>query len=162
MTAPLFRPYRSTDRDAVLAVCVAAFEPIHAGFRRELGPELFDLWYSDWQADYAAIFDGHDPGDTSNRLHVMTVDDEIVAFVFASVDAKRRGEIGLNAVAPAWQGRGFGKVLYDHALADMKLRGAVAATVGTGGDEAHGAARAAYRSAGFERTIPSVYLFKLL
>jgi GNAT superfamily N-acetyltransferase len=162
MIAPVFRRYAVSDRDAVLAICIAAFEPIHDGFRVELGADLFDLWYSDWRLEYAKTLDNHDVENAANRLHVMIIEGEIVGFVFAAVDAKGRGEIGLNAVAPVWQGKGLGHALYEHALADLKQRGALAVCVGTGGDAAHAAARSAYRRTGFERAIPSVYLFRKL
>lgn len=162
MIEPVFRSYRASDRDAVLAICIAAFDPIHAAFHDELGADLFNLWYADWKSEYAAIFDSHDAEHPSNRLHVMSVDGDIVGFVFASVDLKGRGEIGLNAVAPAWQGKGLGQALYEHALTDLKQRGALAVCVGTGGDAAHTAARSAYGRVGFDRAIPAVHLFRML
>jgi GNAT superfamily N-acetyltransferase len=72
------------------------------------------------------------------------------------------GEIGLNAVDPAWQGRGIGRAMVGFALDRLRDRGAVAAYVGTGGDAAHGPARAVYRAAGFDRAIPSVHLYRRL
>ncbi|MGE6761629.1 GNAT family N-acetyltransferase [Corallococcus interemptor] len=72
------------------------------------------------------------------------------------------GEIGLNAVHPAHAGHGVGTRLYEYALGHMKRAGARVATVATGGDASHAAARRAYEKAGFHAAIPSVWLCRLL
>jgi ribosomal protein S18 acetylase RimI-like enzyme len=87
----------------------------------------------------------------------------IVAFVFTIYDSERKiGEIGLNAVDPARHGQGIGKRMCEFALEELKGRGAEIAYVGTGADETHAPARAAYRAAGFDKTIPSLHLFRKL
>lgn len=72
------------------------------------------------------------------------------------------GEIGLNAVLPAAQGRGIAQMLYSAALDRMRGQGMRVATVGTGGDVSHAPARAAYGRAGFLAAVPSLYLYRLL
>ena len=72
------------------------------------------------------------------------------------------GEIGLNAVDPRHAGRGVGTAMYEFALACMKQAGMRAATVATGGDPSHAPARRAYRKAGFDLEIPSVWMCKKL
>ncbi len=57
----------------------------------------------------------------------------------------------------AW---GLGEKLYAFALRRMKEAGMKVATVGTGGDEAHGPARRAYEKVGFAAAVPSLYLYK--
>lgn len=160
-----FRPFAREDRDAVLALCIAAFEPIHHGFAEVLGPELFAQHYPDWRGDYARQIAAWPPSDPRERVHVATrgAGDEIVAFGLTRLEqAGGAGEIGLNAVSPAWQGQGIGRLLYRFLLDDLARRGARSAFVGTGGDSAHEPARRAYRAAGFDRAIASVHLFRTL
>jgi len=160
---PVIRPYAEADHAATLAICVAAFAPVHAGFARVLGLHAFALQYADWRERYAATLADIPKADTNTRVFVAELDGAIAGFVFAVLDAQRKtGEIGLNAVAPAFQRRGIGKAMYEFALDDLKRRGAEIAYVGTGGDDAHAPARAAYRALGFDREIPSLHLFKVL
>ncbi len=159
----LIRPYAEADYAATLDVCVAAFAPIHEGFARALGPRLFDLQYADWKERYAATLGDIPRADANTIVFVAVEDSAIVGFVFAVLDpARRTGEIGLNAVAPDRQRRGIGEAMYAFALDDLKRRGAEIAYVGTGGDDAHAPARAAYRALGFDKTILSLHLFKVL
>jgi ribosomal protein S18 acetylase RimI-like enzyme len=160
---PVIRPYAEADYAATLKVCVAAFAPIHAGFAQALGLHAFALQYADWRERYAATLSDIPKADANTKVFVAEMDGVLVGFVFAILDAQRKtGEIGLNAVAPAFQRRGIGRALYAYALDDLKQRGAEIAYVGTGGDDAHAPARAAYRALGFDRAIPSLHLFKVL
>jgi len=157
------RPYAPADRDAALALCIAAFTPIHEGFRAALGEAIFALHYPDWQGGYARMFDALAEDDGRTEAFVAETDGAIAGFVFAILDAATKtGEIGLNAVAPARQRQGIGRLMYDHALARLKQRGAEIAYVGTGGDAAHAPARAAYEALGFDRVIPAVHYYRAL
>lgn len=157
------RPYRPADRDTALTICIAAFTPIHEGFREALGETIFALHYPDWQGGYARMFEALAEDDGRTEAFVAEADGEITGFVFAILDAATKtGEIGLNAVAPGQQRRGIGRVLYAHALARLKERGAEIAYVGTGGDEAHAPARRAYEAMGFDRVIPAVHYYRAL
>jgi hypothetical protein len=44
------RGYTSADWQTVRSICLEAFQPIHEGFARALGTELFSLVYPDWKA----------------------------------------------------------------------------------------------------------------
>ncbi|WP_437957583.1 GNAT family N-acetyltransferase [Sorangium sp. So ce119] len=70
--------------------------------------------------------------------------------------------IGLNAVDPAHAGKGIGTAMYEFALARMRQSGMKVATVATGGDPSHAPARRAYRKAGFDVEIPSVWMCRKL
>ncbi len=72
------------------------------------------------------------------------------------------GEIGLNAIRPDSTGIGLGTEMYEFALERMRESGMKVATVATGGDPSHEPARSAYRKAGFNTEIPSVWMCKLL
>lgn len=94
---------------------------------------------------------------------MAVTDGEVAGFVAVKVDAETRvGEIGLNAVHPTHAGHGIGTALYEHALEHMKRGGARVATVATGGDASHAAARRAYEKVGFNKAVPSVWLCRLL
>lgn len=157
------RACQPADRAAALALCIDAFTPIHDGFRAALGETIFALQYPDWRGGYARTFDALAEDDKRTEVFVAEVDGEIAGFVFAVLDAEHKtGEIGLNAVAPARQGRGIGRLMYEHALARLKERGAEIAYVGTGGDAAHEPARRAYEALGFDRVIPAVHYYREL
>ena len=68
---------------------------------------------------------------------------------------KLLGEIGLNAVSPGEQGKGYGRQMYEFALQRMREKGIKLVGVSTGGDESHIPARKAYESVGFVR-LPTV------
>jgi GNAT superfamily N-acetyltransferase len=157
------RPYEPADRNAALALCIAAFTPIHEGFRAALGEKIFALQYPDWQGGYARMFDALAEDDGRTEVFVADEEDVIAGFVFAVLDSEHStGELGLNAVAPAQQGRGIGRQLYEFALARLKERGAEIAYVGTGGDAAHEPARRAYAALGFDRAIPAIHFYREL
>ena len=131
------RPYRETDRTRALEVCIAAFTPIHEGFRAALGERIFELQYGDWTEQYAQTFDSLLQDAESTEVYVAEEKGNIVGFVFTILRAeKMTGEIGLNAVDPQFQRQGIGKAMYDFALERLRARGAKIAYVGTGGDAA--------------------------
>ena len=159
----VIRPYRKADRARVLEICIAAFEPIHNGFREALGSRVFKLQYQDWREQYAATLRKISTRDPVRKVHVVELDGAVAGFIFTVMDAKRKtGEIGLNAVDPRVQGRGIGRAMYEFALKDLKERGAAIACVGTGGDAAHAPARRAYQAIGFDKALPGLHLFKVL
>jgi ribosomal protein S18 acetylase RimI-like enzyme len=158
-----FRPFEKKDYERVLKICIDAFTPHHALFEKTLGSEIFKYQYQNWKEEYADYLGKFPSSDLSAKIYVAEEDAEIVGFVVTSVDIKRKvGEIGLNAVDPAHQGRGIGKAMYAFALDDLKKRGAKVAYVGTGADAAHAPARAAYRAVGFDKAIPSLHYFRSL
>ena len=159
----VFRPYTEADYARVFDVCIAAFEPIHEGFEQALGSRVFEVQYRDWREQYADTLSKISQADTDRRVYVAEADGVVTAFIFTFVDARRKtGEIGLNGVDPQWQGKGIGRAMYEFALKDLRERGAEIACVGTGGDEAHERARAAYASVGFDKAISGMFLFKVL
>jgi ribosomal protein S18 acetylase RimI-like enzyme len=156
------RLFELRDFDRVHKICVAAFTSVHEGFERALGSEMFAREYPGWQARYAddirRLVD-----DPDTQLHVIEDADAIVGFVTTRIDAARKvGELGLNGVDPAQQGKGIGKEMYAFALRNLKERGADYVYVGTGADDAHAPARAAYEAVGFDRSIPVIYYYRKL
>ena len=159
------RVARSDDAPRLQAIRAAAFAPVFASFRSILGDEIYELAQRrDDEAQeglLASLLDGS--AGPSWTLHVAEAGGEIVGFVATRVDAETCvGEIGLNAVDPAHAGKGLGTAMYELALARLKDAGMKIATVGTGGDASHEAARRAYRKVGFDVGIPSVWMFRKL
>lgn len=66
------------------------------------------------------------------------------------------GEIGYNGVHPDFRGRGIGTELVRRALEQIRAAGMRIATVATGLNEGHAAARAVYEKLGFEPIFKSV------
>lgn len=88
---------------------------------------------------------------------------EIAGFVSFTTDAEKQiGEIGLNAVHPDHVGMGIGTKLFEYVLERMRERGVAVATVSTGGDPSHAAARRAYEKAGFGPAIPAMHFYRRL
>jgi predicted N-acetyltransferase YhbS len=157
------RPFRPGDLPALHAVREAAFAPVFAGLRARLGPEIAPVALAAAEDEQAALLDRICADGSDAAVLVAEADGTVVGFVAFSVDAASRvGEIGLNAVRPDRAGRGLGTGLYAAALAAMRARGAVVATVSTGGDAAHAPARRAYEKAGFGPSIPSLHLYRTL
>jgi ribosomal protein S18 acetylase RimI-like enzyme len=157
------RPFARGDYHRVLHICVSAFTPIHEGFEKALGPEIFARQYDGWKDRYADDLIRLTNAGPQTQVHVAEREGVVVGFVTTTMEEKTRvGEIGLNAVLPAHQGKGAGKAMYAFALDALKARGAEVAYVGTGADAAHAPARAAYEAMGFDKSIPSVHYFRKL
>lgn len=157
------RPVEASDEGALEEIRRTAFEPVFASFRALLGDEIYELAQAKEDAAQADLLRSLIAPGSGWDVFVAEVDGNVVGFVSVKVDAATRvGEIGLNAVHPSRAGHGIGTALYEHALEHMRRAGARVATVATGGDPSHAAARRAYEKVGFDRAIPSVWLCRLL
>lgn len=158
-----FRPFEKRDYERVLAICVDAFTPHHSLFEKTLGSDVFRYQYQDWREQYADYLDKLPDSDSAAKTYVAEQEGKVVGFMITTLDEKRKiGEICLNAVDPAHQGKGIGKAMYAFALDDFRTRGAKVAYVSTGADSAHASARAAYEAVGFDKSIPSIHYFRAL
>jgi ribosomal protein S18 acetylase RimI-like enzyme len=165
VTAPghNIRPFEPADLSALQCIRQAAFEPVFRSFRDIVGEQIAVHAFIHADAEQAKLLDDICAADSSHRVLVVTIGDEIVGFVSFTIDATNQiGEIGLNAVHPEHAGRGIGTAMYEHVLERMRELGMAVATVGTGGDPSHAPARRAYEKAGFGPAIPSVFLYKRL
>ena len=154
------RPARPEDAERCAALAVAAWERIHDSYRTILGAALHDFLFPTWQGDKAAAATAV-VREHPERALVATVPEGVVGFVTFRLDAEREvGEIGNNAVDPAWQGRGIAVAMYRAVLERMRGAGMCAAKVTTGWDEGHAPARAAYTRAGFRLGLPSVTYYQ--
>ena len=156
------RGYTSTDWQAVRDICLEAFTPIHDGFARVLGTELFSLVYPDWKASNESYLRSLCETDERQRVLVAELDGAVVGFIhYEFRREKASGKLGLNAVDPSHQGSGIAAQMYARVFEILRAEGIKFAQVGTGGDEAHIPARRAYEKSGFT-PIPVVHYFKKL
>jgi len=98
-----------------------------------------------------------------DHLLVSEVDGQIAGFIAYGTSAARRvGTIHYNGVAPEFRGRGVGTRQVEHVLGLFREAGMEIATVGTGLNEGHAAARRVYEKCGFERVMDyTMYAQKL-
>jgi GNAT superfamily N-acetyltransferase len=158
-----FRPARPEDASRLQAIRAAAFAPVFASFRSILGDEIYDVAQRRDDEAHDGVLASLLATDSGWTVYVAQHGSELVGFVSVRLDLEKYvGEIGLNAVDPARAGKGIGTALYEFALARMKEAGIKVATVGTGGDPSHAPARRAYQKVGFEREIPSVWMYRRL
>ncbi len=89
-------------------------------------------------------------GQQEVRAVKAVVDGKFAGFLSYRIDAAHRlGEIGYNAVVPAFGGRNLGRRMLDAALEALRSAGVEQVEVTTGLDDGHGPARAVYEGAGF-------------
>ena len=141
----------------------AAFAPVFASFRAILGDEIYELAQQREDEDQARILAELAADNSAWILYAASEGQTVVGFISILLNKETRvGEIGLNAVHPNHAGRGIGTAMYQHAIERMKEAGMQVATVATGGDPSHAPARSAYRKAGFDVEIPSVWMCRRL
>jgi ribosomal protein S18 acetylase RimI-like enzyme len=157
------RRARPEDEIRLQAIRRAAFAPVFASFRSILGDEIYELAQRREDEAQEGLLTSLMAPDSGWTVYAAECGDEVVGFVAVRLDPKTHvGEIGLNAVDPAQAGRGVGTAMYEFAVARMEEAGMRVATVATGGDPSHTPARRAYRKAGFDVEIPSVWMCRKL
>jgi GNAT superfamily N-acetyltransferase len=158
-----FRSARPEDTSRLQAIRAAAFAPVFASFRSMLGDEIYEVAQRGDDEAHDGVLTSLMAADSGWTVYVAQRGAELVGFVSVRLDLEKCvGEIGLNAVDPAHASKGIGTALYEFALARMKEAGMKVATVGTGGDPSHAPARRAYEKVGFDREIPSVWMYRSL
>ena len=151
------------DLPSLEAIRIDAFKPVFESFRKILGEEIYELAQKKEDEQQHQILASMFDEDSNWNIFVAELNDEIIGFICAQLNLDTLvGEIGLNAISPMHSGKGFGTQMYNFVLDMMKARGIKVATVSTGADKSHEAARSAYKKAGFNVTIPSVWMCQLL
>jgi len=168
MNALIVRPLQPGDVEAIVAIAVAAWRPIYAYYRQEMGDDLFSAACPHWPEEKArqvraACDPASDPQASRAQVGVAELDGRPVGFVTFYADERSGiGEIGNNAVHPDLQGQGIGPLMYQYAFQHLRGRGMRYVKVGTGGDPAHAPARRAYEKAGFTIRLPGVEYYREL
>jgi len=156
------RKYLPGDLERICAVAVAAWRAIHEAWRRELPADLYEMLHGGWEARKTSAIRRF-CGGHGDWVRVAVREGQVVGFITFTLDRQRQtGEIGNNAVDPAYQGQGIGQRMYAQVLAIFEAEGMTYATVKTGGDPGHAPARRAYEKAGFDIACPTVRYYRRL
>ncbi|WP_026119198.1 GNAT family N-acetyltransferase [Nocardiopsis ganjiahuensis] len=148
------------DHEAVVALALRAWEPVHASMAKVMGAEIYALTVGDWRLTQAR--DVRADLDAEEVRAWVAVTDRIAGFATVRLDhGERVGELHMLAVDPDQQERGVGSALIEAAEGFMREEGMRVALVSTGGDPGHAPARVAYESAGYT-AMPAVNYFKAL
>jgi ribosomal protein S18 acetylase RimI-like enzyme len=150
------------DVDAIVAIAVAAWEPIYRYYRQEMGESLFQTAFPDWRAEKARQVETACRPGARARVCVAEQEGEVVGFATYYANGSGVGEIGNNAVRPDRQGQGIGPQMYAYVFGQLRESGMCYVKVSTGSDPAHAPARGAYRKAGFEIALPEVEYYRAL
>lgn len=151
------------DFTALDDIRAAAFAPVFASFRSLVGSAIADVAFRHAERDQQDHLRGLLVPGTGRQVLVAVANGTACGFCALTWKIETSiGEIGLNAVHPAAQRQGIAARLYAAAIERMRAEGMRVATVGTGGDDSHAPARAAYASAGFTAAVPSCFLYRAL
>lgn len=156
------REFAEDDLDAIVALSLRAWEPVHASLQAVLGDEVFLRLHPDWRADQAETVRSM---CTNSELdaYVAVANGRPVGFVAVTLNAfdKPMGGIEIIGVDPDYQRRGIGERLTEFAFNHLRSRGMDIVVVETGGDPGHAPARALYEETGFT-LLPIARYFRLL
>lgn len=155
------REYKTADKPALIDLALRAWEPVFAGLKTSLTPEVHALFVPDWKAQQI------------QSVNLVCDDEEIEVIVaelegtivgYSSIKSHPDdaiGEVYMIAVDPDYQQQGIGRRLIDESIAIIKRNGYPLAMIETGGDPGHAPARATYESMGFEKWPVARYLKKI-
>jgi ribosomal protein S18 acetylase RimI-like enzyme len=152
--SPSIRLVTQADIQAVERLSLAAWQPNFETFERILGSDIYHSIWPQWRKSQREAVEDicrkSLTGEDDVTTWVAVVAGEVAGFTAVKLNRPdRSGEIEFLAVSPTHQGQGIGTALSRHAIRFMTTEGIRLAVVGTGGDEAHAAARKAYERAGF-------------
>ena len=153
-------PAKPEHLEAAAEIAVAAWTPIREIFRRELGDDIYEGFFNDWQAEKRRAVTQE---LTGGHGYVVLLEGRVAGFISFRVDGGgRTATIGTNAVAADCRGLGLGPYMYKFVQEELRRMGVEFVKVTTGGDEGHAPARRAYQKTGFENFLPSVCYYKKL
>jgi ribosomal protein S18 acetylase RimI-like enzyme len=145
----------------VVALSLAAWEPVFRSFEEVLGSRIYSHIYPDWQRSQAEVVEKY-LRDEETTTWIAEVEGKVAGFIsYELKPEKETGEVMLLAVHPGYQNRGIGTQLNWFVLERMREEGMKLAVVGTGGDPGHAPARRSYEKAGYT-PLPLVRYYKAL
>ena len=155
-----FVPAKEEHIDAACDIAIKAWTPIREVFRRDLGDELYEPFFTNWQKIKR---EATRKQLSSGRGYVALLDGKVIGFISYTANTQAKtGEICGNAVDFPFRGMGIGPKMYEFVFSKMREEGLLFAQVNTGLDDGHAPARRAYEKAGFEKNLPSVMYYKKL
>ncbi len=154
------RPYVSSDREAVVALSLRAWEPVFLSIKEALDPTLYQHFFPDWRESQQESVE-EVLADANMHVWVAEEDGQIAGFTAVAIRSAETGEIYMIAVDPSFQGRRLGSQLTRHSTDWMREQGVPVAMVETGADPGHAQARRTYERNGFKQW-PAARYFKLL
>jgi ribosomal protein S18 acetylase RimI-like enzyme len=156
----IIRPFDESDIGEIVQLSLLAWEPVFNSFRQILGEKIYTILYPYWRESQKEGVETICKDTDKNHTMVAEHDGRVVGYLAYQLNPeKKRGEVFLLAVHPAYQNDGIGTQLNVTALQKMKEAGMELAVVETGGDESHAPARKSYEKAGYT-ALPLVRYFK--
>jgi len=154
-----FRKPVPNDLPILEQIRLRAFAPIFESFRSILGDTIYEAAQKSEDEQQERILAKMFEEQSQWLLYVAESGNKIVGFISLRLNQETRvGEIGLNAVDPAYSRKGIGTRMYQYGVSKMRESGMQVVVVATGGDSSHAAARRAYQKAGFNVSIPSLWM----
>ena len=148
---------KKSDAARVGEIAKLAWRDIFAGFKVQLGDEIYNTVYQEDPLEKKAqyVLNSLEGGN----CFVAEYEGEVVGFATFVINGKV-GSLSNNAVA--LRGHGIAGMLHERVFEHFKSSGCTVACVTTGLDEAHAPARRAYEKDGFTNSIESVVYYKTL
>ena len=146
------RPFANDDRDVVLAVTEAAWEPVFAITETQVpGFVLGNFFPNGWMprqlADVADLLEKEPV-----NFFVAEIGGAIAGFVGIRLHPEdRMGEVYIIAVSPKFQRRGVARALIAHSEDIVRASGLKMMMIETIGDEGHRPARKSYEGMNYVR-----------
>ena len=162
----VLRRATAADLPAIDHLTAIAYAPIQESFVAMLGADLYEAVQAErgqtWQQrktqQNRRLFAEHPE-------QVWVLDD--TGWVFGYVTfwlfpERSYGHLDNSAVDPSCRGEGWARFMYVHVLEHFRSLGLQYAHVDTGLDDAHISARRVYEAVGFDRSVPTVDLWRRL
>jgi len=162
----VLRYAREDDLPAIDELTAVCYAPIQASFVAMVG----DACYETVQRDPGLTWDERKAqqnrrlfAEHPDWLWVLEDEGEVFGFVsFWLIPDRSYGHLDNNGVRPERAGQGWATFMYRHVLDRFRAEGLRFAHVDTGLDDAHIPARRAYEAVGFDRSVPTVDLWRAL
>ena len=162
----VLRHATEADLPAIDHLTAIGYEPIQESFVAMLGADLYETVQANpgqtWEQRKAQqnrrLFAEHPE-------QVWVLEDTGWVFGYATFwlfPERSYGHLDNSAVDPSCRGEGWARFMYVHVLEHFRSLGLRYAHVDTGLDDAHIPARAAYEAVGFDRSVPTIDLWRAL
>lgn len=141
--------YSDKYEEDINRLSVVGWENIRHEQKKLIGDEIYSVVFDGWQESKCNSVKN---AMLNKKGYVALLHGKVVGFATWNTN-NTLGTIGNNAVDPRYAGLGIGSTLYAHILNKMDSANLKYASVTTGLDDGHAAARRAYKKIGFDRNI---------